>query len=353
LSTEFRLASKRRAMTRRGFLGSGFLFGLPLVGAGSLAARTRGPDVPRTLVIRAHPFAHFDSADRARRQFGALTFLGGLELRADDPEFGGISSGRIDADGAGFIALTDHAHWITGRFVEEAGALTGIADARIAPMLNAAGRRLKDTRQFDSESMARAGRWIYVGVERTHDILRFDFAAQGLLARGHTIPVPPEMKQLRSNAGIEALGVIPAGSPYAGSLLALAEKAPRDAPTQDNPGFIIGSKPGKLHVRKIGDFDITDLDFLPGGDMLMLERRFVPFFGLGFRIRRIAQKSIQPGALLDGPVLIEANLGHQIDNMEALMVHRAADGRIILTVMSDDNFSILQRTLVLRFALNA
>ena len=47
------------------------------------------------------------------------TFLGGLELRSKDPEFGGISSGLIDADGRGFLAISDHAHWITGRFVEQ------------------------------------------------------------------------------------------------------------------------------------------------------------------------------------------------------------------------------------------
>jgi hypothetical protein len=37
--------------------------------------------------------------------------------------------------------------------------------------------------------------------------------------------------------------------------------------------------------------------------------------------------------------------------MEALDVHRNAAGETILTVMSDDNFSPLQRTLLLRFAL--
>jgi hypothetical protein len=32
-------------------------------------------------------------------------------------------------------------------------------------------------------------------------------------------------------------------------------------------------------------------------------------------------------------------------------VHRDDDGRVILTLVSDDNFSILQRTLILEFAL--
>ena len=60
---------------------------------------------------------------------------------------------------------------------------------------------------------------------------------------------------------------------------------------------------------------------------------------------------MQPGALVDGPMLIEADLGYQIDNMEGLSVHRGADGELVLTLVSDDNFSLLQRTLLLQFTL--
>lgn len=333
-------------ITRRGFLAA--TAGLA---ATSASARTVDRDAARDLEIASYPFAHFSSDDRTQRRFGALEFLGGLELRSKDPEFGGISAARIDPDGIGFVAITDHAHWITGRLIEERGAMKRITDARIAPMRNAAGRRLKDTRYFDSESLARAGRHYYVGVERTHDILRFDFGAKGVEARGEIIPTPAAMKKLNGNQGVEALGVIPAGSPFAGSLLAIAEAVPRGSASRDIPGFIIGPKPAQIAVRKIGDFNVTDLDFLPDGDLLVLERRFVPFFGLGFRIRRVPLGMIRPGAVLDGEALIEANLGQQIDNMEALMVHQGRDGRVILTLMSDDNFSILQRNLVLRFAL--
>ena len=39
-----------------------------------------------------------------------------------------------------------------------------------------------------------------------------------------------------------------------------------------------------------------------------------------------------------------ADMGYQIDNMEGLSVHRTAAGDIMLTLISDDNFSFLQRT---------
>jgi hypothetical protein len=56
-------------------------------------------------------------------------------------------------------------------------------------------------------------------------------------------------------------------------------------------------------------------------------------------------------AVVDGLVLIEADLGDEIDNMEGLNVHRTADGEIVLTLISDDNFSPVQRTLLLQFTL--
>jgi hypothetical protein len=37
--------------------------------------------------------------------------------------------------------------------------------------------------------------------------------------------------------------------------------------------------------------------------------------------------------------------------MEAVAAHQAASGETILTLMSDDNFSALQRTLIMQFSM--
>jgi hypothetical protein len=84
----------------------------------------------------------------------------------------------------------------------------------------------------------------------------------------------------------------------------------------------------------------------------LLERWYMPWRGVGMRIRRLAGADIAPDSMLDGPVLIEADLGHEIDNMEGLAVHQEG-GRTILTIISDDNFSPWQRTLLLEFELTA
>ena len=54
---------------------------------------------------------------------------------------------------------------------------------------------------------------------------------------------------------------------------------------------------------------------------------------------------------IDGKVMFEADLGYQIDNLEGLSFHTAKDGTTVLTMISDDNFSILQRTILLQFSL--
>ena len=65
----------------------------------------------------------------------------------------------------------------------------------------------------------------------------------------------------------------------------------------------------------------------------------------------MALTGLKPGAVIDGPAIFEADLGYEVDNMEGIDVHRDAAGDLILTMISDDNFSMLQRTLLLQFKL--
>jgi len=189
-----------------------------------------------------------------------------------------------------------------------------------------------------------------VGIERVHQIVRFNYGKDGLLARGRPIAVPPLMRTLPANKGIEALVFVPRGLPLAGTLMAISERGLDKA--GNILGFLIGgANPGTFTIKRSADFDISDAALLPGGDLLLLERRFGWSSGLAIRIRRIPLADIKAGALVDGAILIEADLGYEIDNMEGLSVHRSANGETVLTLMSDDNFSILQRTLLLQFTL--
>ena len=113
-----------------------------------------------------------------------------------------------------------------------------------------------------------------------------------------------------------------------------------------------GPEKGIFYVARNGEFDITDGDFLPNGDLLLLERKFNMADGIAMRLRLISGETIKKGATVDGAILIEANMGFQIDNMEALDVWQDSAGGTRVTLMSDDNHSILQRSILLEFKLS-
>ena len=118
------------------------------------------------------------------------------------------------------------------------------------------------------------------------------------------------------------------------------------------PGFqLLPQARGQFSVRRTDNFDVSDAVLLPPGDLLILERKFSWLGGLGIRIRRIQLKSIRPGAVVDGPSIFNADLGQEVDNMEGIDAHVTAEGDTVLTMVSDDNFSPLQRTLLLQFTL--
>lgn len=329
------------------------LAGLIAFAANPPAAPAQSPKLaPQPIEITAAPVDAFDRQEPELRRFGRLEFRGGLVLTSNHGRFGGLSGLRMEDDGERFLAITDRGDWVRGRIVADNDRPTTIADAEIAPMLAANGHALAKTGWFDTEALAADNGTLYVGIERVNRIVRFDYGKQGLAARAAPIPAPSGIRDLPHNKGIEALAFVPKGLPLAGTLVAISE---RGLDAEGNiRGFLIGGpNPGVFSVRRRDDFDITDAALTPDGDLLLLERHFSFLRGVGMRIRLVPLDEIKPGALVEGTVLIEASNAHQIDNMEGLSAHRNAAGETILTIISDDNFSRLQRTLLLRFALTA
>jgi hypothetical protein len=154
-----------------------------------------------------------------------------------------------------------------------------------------------------------------------------------------------------ANRGIEAMALIRTGK-LKGTLLAFTEgRVDKNGNVQ---GWLIGGPtPGNILLKRLGGFDITDAAALPDGGIVLLERRFRFSEGIKMRIRRIVPGELKRGAVIKGEVLLEADDSLNIDNMEAIAAHRARSGETVLTLMSDDNFSPLQRTLIMQFTLPA
>jgi len=312
----------------------------------------QGPTPTKITAIRID----FDRENPARKRFGKLIFRAGLNLYGKSVHFGGYSAITIDPSGDALLALSDAGSWLRATLDYDGRILKGLDNAVLGPILGADGKPLRDGRRRDSEGMAlvkgnsRKGT-AYVSFERKHRIERYPFDTQRFGPPAGTIGLPAGTKAMSSNRGIEAIAIIRAGR-LKGTLVAFAEG--NSSGTGNLPGWLIGgAAPGKITLKRLGGFDVTDAASLPDGGIVVLERRFRLSEGVKMRIRRIAARELKRGALMTGEILLEANDSLNIDNMEGIAAHRGASGETVLTLMSDDNFSALQRTLIFQFALPA
>jgi hypothetical protein len=360
---ENRTTLKLMSLDRRRFLKStaaGLSFAtLPEIAWAQLATepppKRSAPDeysavAPVSIEVNARPIPSFDPRDRSHVRIGSLQYRSGLVLTSRFRGFGGLSGIRLDSKGERFISFSDKGSWFTGRIVYQEGEMTGLVDVEAAPMLGSDGKPITARGWFDTESIALDGALVYIGLERVNQVLRFDFSKGFTRSRGEVVAMPPAVKRLPFNKGLEALVTVPKGLPLAGTLLALSERGLD--PDGNLVAFMVGGpSPGQFSVRRSNAYDISDATLLPSGELLVLERKFSLIEGIGIRIRRIPLTSVAPGALVDGPTIFEADLGYEIDNMEGIDAFVTPDGDTVLTLVSDDNFSMIQRTLLLQFTL--
>jgi hypothetical protein len=94
---------------------------------------------------------------------------------------------------------------------------------------------------------------------------------------------------------------------------------------------------------------------LPGGDVIVLERRFPP---IGARIARLDRARLEGTGPLAPREIARFEAPLTLDNFEGIEARRDASGRTLVYLLSDDNncaknvvAPIRQRTLLLMFAL--
>lgn len=305
---------------------------------------------PTKIDVNARKIPFFDPRDESHVRYGSLEFRSGLVLTSSHRGFGGLSGLHLDKKGEQFVTLSDKGEWFTGRLVYVGKNLTGLADVMAAPMLAGDGKRITSRGWFDTESLTFDGAIAYVGIERANQILRFDFAKGGIASRGEPIAVPDGVSRLPFNKGLESIAFVPKGQQLSGALIAISERG-LDA-DGNIMGFLIGGPmPGSFTVKRDRNFDISDAMILPSGDLLLLERKFSMLEGVGIRIRRVPLAMLKPNAVIDGPTIFDVDLGYEVDNMEGIASHVTPEGETVLTMISDDNFSMIQRTLILQFTL--
>lgn len=190
---------------------------------------------------------------------------------------------------------------------------------------------------------------VYVSFEINNRVAKYSIKDGSIKNQNGQITLPRAARKRRKNKGLEGLTRLHSG-PNKGGLVVFAErfKEPEDFLN----GWLIGKRSTRrLKLRRLGRFDITDVASLPDGGILILERRFRYTEGVKMRIRRIHPNDLEKKKRLDGEVLFQADDSYNIDNMEGIAVHRNEADDLVITLISDDNFNLFQRTLLMQFKL--
>ena len=274
-----------------------------------------------------------------------LSFVTMLDLSRRDL-LGGVSGLEVDPDGRTATAVRDDGLALEFPLIFDAeGVLTGIGTVRAAPLGGIDLDQPKGDR--DAEALRRQpdGSWL-VAYEGDHRVVRHGPGWEGLLAPPTRLDLPPETSRLPANKGIESVAVAADGT-----LVILAETTDEDGL---NPAWI--RRNGAWSARRYRTdpaFQPTDALFLPNGDLLVLERAFSILLGVRCRLSLVPAAEIAEADEWHGRLLgpIRPPPPEAEDNFEGLALLPGDDGRIRLLAISDDNFSALQRTLLLQFDL--
>ncbi len=285
----------------------------------------------------------------SQTKFGDFEFVGGLELSSSSSFLGAMSAIRLADDRSRFLGVMDTGFWYAGRLERDpTGRPIGVADFTVSPILDSLGNASEEKWMFDAEGLVLRGDEVLVSFERRHRVDIYPADRPGGSTPLGSLPVLIPEVEFRGNRGLEMVAVAPEASQLSGAVVAISEKS-LNTSGDIYAAILTGPSKGVFFVKRDPPFDITDGDFLPNGDLLLLERRFSIAQGVGMRIRRIDGSRLGPGNLVDGETILEADYGYQIDNMEGLDVTADEDGQIFVTLVSDDNHSILQRNLILEF----
>jgi len=287
-----------------------------------------------------------DLADPARVTLGDLTYLGGLRLNSPHRDFGGWSGMWISPAGNRLVAVGDRGHWLTANIAFSAdGRLADLTDAHLFPMLGTDGIAIEPP-WTDAESIAALDGGLLVAFERAHRFWWYPGTTPDALAtaipQDHYHPHP--MHDAPSNGGVEALTALGDGT-----LLAFAEEL---AGPEGTLGWITNGDglDSSISLATSDGYVPTGAATLVNGDVLVLERRF-DLLGFRSRIKLLDQAEIVADGVISGTQIARLARPLVADNFEAIATVDTPTGTLVY-VLSDNNFSVLQRTLLLMFRLD-
>lgn len=305
------------------------------------------------ITVTAVPVETFKGAISGERVDG-LIWRGGIVLASDAMQFGGLSGIAFTGPEQRLAFVSDQGWFISGQLIyDDKDQMLELIGVDASAIKNSKGQDLPRQYARDAEAIDTIYRQdvpaaVRVGFENLTRVADFDLIEGRPGGAAREITIPDWLSHLRTNSSLEAVCIATPGSPVAGSTMLITEGD--ETPEGNIAAFMRGQHDrGDLSIVKTEGLNPTDCAFLPNGDMLLLERG-TGLLGFVMQIRRIRAADVRPGAVITGEVILSAS-GGSIDNMEGIAVHRAPNGETRITIVSDDNFSDWERTLLLEFAL--
>ncbi|MEM6662423.1 MAG: esterase-like activity of phytase family protein [Pseudomonadota bacterium] len=262
-----------------------------------------------------------------------LTLRGTVALTASPDEFGGFSGLHIDQ--GHMVAVNDIGWWLLADLDDTDNGLAPDR-AGFAPMLDADGAAY-DKAGGDAEGLTMRDGFLAVSFERDHRIMFH----QGDGRMGDLIQ-DRAFERLGTNKGLEALATTPDGW-----MLAIAEEPENGAFPVHLVRYSNEVRLGSLPA--LTRHSVTGADVGPDGKLYLLQRDYTPILGVSIRILRYAlgDDGFPIAETREELAAFESSSG--IDNMEGIALWTDQTGRTRLTLISDDNFNLIQRTLLMDF----
>ncbi len=284
----------------------------------------------------------FDADNPRINRVGQLRFLKAWALGSDNPDFGGLSAITVLRDGR-FIAISD------------AGTVIGFGltnteradDSFIAPLPESYGPK-KTYKDRDSEGLVYdpATGQFWVSYEQNHTILRFSPS----FGRSDGVSRPAAMQKWPKNGGAETIVRFPDGRFAVFSEKAALADGSYHALMFSGDPVEPGTTAFSFGYRTPEGYKPTDAKILPDGRMLILNRRISFPEGFSAMLTVLDPATIAKDMVVESTPIAVLKSPLLVDNMEGLAITQE-NGQTIIWMVSDDNFSIWQRTLLMKFAL--
>lgn len=276
-------------------------------------------------------------------RIGEVEITGLWRLTSPNVMFAGYSGLAVLPSGE-LLAVSDRGSWL--RF-DPPGVQA--APPHFAPLPRV---RQGDTRQVDAEAVTldpNSGQ-VWVAYEDVNSIERSSPSfTDPQVAR------PQEMRNWRGNSGPEAMERLPDGR-----FLVIGEGR-RQLLGGGFPALLFARDPveGARSLESTflapAGYHPTDIATLPDGRVLILLRRVISYFPQSFSAKLVVadQARIRVGTEWGGRVIATIAGDMPRDNFEGLAAVQRSDGGYTLWLISDDNGSAFQKTLLYRLEWNS